>query len=154
MPIAICLPKPRKYETITSISGLLSLSADTISFAVIFSLLSLITRSLLISGMSANKTQPKIAVKTATQKYSVLIIGLSVSPFLTKTFEPSGTIRQTIGTITTHAENPICLNVFEIETTFVLSVGLGVSDAAIPCDGTSPIVIAIDQIRYVTKIQT
>ncbi len=61
-------------------------------------------------------------------------------------------IRQTIGTITTHAEKPTCLKVFDIETTFVLSVGLGVSAAAIPCEGTSPIVMAMLQIRYVTNI--
>lgn len=34
-------------------------------------------------------------------------------------------IRQAIGTITTQAEKPICLKVFEIETTFVRSVGSG-----------------------------
>ena len=113
-----------------------------------------VTLSLFIIGIRANKTQPKIAVKRAVKKYSVLIIGVSVSPLLTNTFEPPGIIRHTIGTITTQAEKPTCLKVFEIETTFVLSVGLGVKTEAIPCDGTSPIVIAILQTRYVRNIQT
>ena len=91
-------------------------------------------------------------MSSAVKKYSLLIIGTSVSPLLTKTFEPPGIIRQTIGTITTQAEKPTCLKVFEIETTFVRSVGLGVSAEAIPCDGTSPMVIAMLQTRYVIKI--
>ena len=86
-------------------------------------------------------------MRIAVPRYSPAIIGVSVSPDLTKTFEPPGMIRQTIGTITTQALKPTCLKVFEIETTFVLSVGFGVRAAAIPCDGTSPIVIAMLQIR-------
>ena len=97
--------------------------------------------------------QPSKAVSTAVKKYSLAIMGVSVSPFATITFEPPFTIRQTTGTITTQAEKPICLKVLEIETTFVLSVGSGVRTEAIPCEGTSPRVIARLHIRYVTKIQ-
>ena len=122
------------------------------SLAVVFSLLSTLTRSLLTIGISAKRTQPRIAVKTAVPRYSDAIIGVSVSPFATITLEPPLIIRQTIGTITTQAEKPICLKVFEIETTFVHSVGSGVSAEAIPCEGTSPIVIAILQMRYVINI--
>ena len=138
---------------ITSINGLLFLSAKIISFAVVFSVLLTVTRSLLTSGIRAKSKQPKTAVSIAVPRYSSAIIGVSVSPLLTKTLEPLGMIRQTIGTITTHALKPTCLKVFEIETTLVLSSGLGVSAEAIPCEGTSPIVIAMLQMKYVTKIQ-
>ena len=131
----------------------MSLRAKSISFAVVFSADSTVTLSLLISGIRANSTQPRIAVSIAVPRYSMAIIGVSVSPDLTKTFEPFGMIRHTIGTITTQALKPTCLNVLEIETTFVLSVGFGVSAAAMPCEGTSPIVMAMLHIRYVTKIQ-
>ena len=92
--------------------------------------------------MSPNSTQPKTAVSTAVNRYSFAIMGRSVSPLLTSTLEPPGIIRQAMGTITTQAEKPICLNVFEMETTFVRSVGSGVRTEAMPCEGTSPRVIA------------
>ena len=132
IPIDICLPNPRKYDTITSISGLLSLRALNISLAVVFSPDTYGTRSLFKSGISANNAQPKTAVRIAVQRYSEAIIGISVSPDLTNTFDPPGIMRQAIGTITTQAEKPICLNVFDIDTTFVRSVGLGVKTEAIP----------------------
>ena len=100
-----------------------------------------------MSGMSMNSTQPSTAVRTAVNRYSFAIIGRSVSPLLTSTLEPPGMIRQAIGTITTQAEKPICLKVFEIETTFVRSVGSGVRTEAMPCEGTSPRVIAKLQSR-------
>ena len=121
---------------------------------MVFSVFFTVTLSLLIIGMRAKRIQPSTAVRTAVPKYSDAIIGVSVSPDLTNTLEPPGMMRQIMGTITTHALKPTCLKVFETETTLVLSVGLGVRAAAMPCDGTSPIVIAMLQIRYVTKIQT
>ena len=88
-----------------------------------------------------------MAVSTAVQKNSEAIIGVSVSPDLTNTLDPPGIIRQAIGTITTQAEKPICLKVLEMDTTLVRSVGSGVSTEAIPCEGTSPMVMAMDQTK-------
>ena len=47
-------------------------------------------------------------------------------------------MRHTMGTITTQAEKPTCLKVFDMETTFVLSVGFGVSTEAMHWEGTPP----------------
>ena len=78
------------------------------------------------------RTQPKIAVNIPVPRYSPAIMGESVSPLFTITFEPPGTIRQIIGTMTQQAEKPICLAVLAIDTTFVLSSGFGVSTEAMP----------------------
>ena len=103
--------------------------------------------------MRENSAQPSTAAKTAAARYSEALIGASFSPSgMPNTREPPGTSRQTTGTSTAAAENPICLKVLAMEMTLVRSVGSGVSTAAMACEGTSPSVMAMLHSRKVMKI--
>ena len=103
------------------------------------------TRSLLKKKMPRNIRLPRTLMTIAHQRYSVVEMVPSIPA-------PPGTHRHTAGTTTYGAACPIDLRVPEKPIRLFLSVGFGVMTADMPCDGTSPKVMATDHKVVVTNM--